>query len=49
MPEIKFTDEELQLNIQLVDSVSVQGIEGMKKVLALSEKLKKAIKKSALR
>ena len=43
---IKLSEEEVQILINLIDSVSVQGTESMKKVLALSEKFKKAAKNS---
>ncbi len=46
MAEIKFTEEELQIMINVLDQISIQGTETMKKVLVLSEKLKKATKKS---
>ncbi len=43
---IKLDEEEVQIILNIIDSVSVQGTESMKKLLALSEKLKKAAKKS---
>ena len=46
MAEIKFTEEELQIMINVLDQISIQGTETMKKVLVLSEKLKKAAKKT---
>ena len=39
-------EEEIQIILNIIDSVSVQGTESMKKLLAISEKLKKAAKKS---
>ncbi len=39
----EFTEEEIQILIQILDSVSIQGTEAMKKVIALSEKLKKEV------
>ena len=39
--KFELTEEEVQLLIQVLESVSIQGTEAMKKVLALSEKLKK--------
>ena len=46
MTEIKLTEEDLHFLINVLDQISIQGTETMKKVLVLSEKLKKATKKS---
>ena len=43
----ELTDEELEILINVLDQISIQGTETMKKVFMLSEKLKKAIKKTA--
>lgn len=40
---INLSEEEAQMLINVLESVSIQGIEGMKKVISLSEKLKKTV------
>ncbi len=43
MTEPKFTKEEKQILISILEQVSIQGTESMKHVVSISNKLKKAI------
>jgi hypothetical protein len=42
MKTIEFTDEEIALLLRILNSVSIQGTEGMKQILALVAKLEKS-------
>ncbi len=41
--EPKFTKEEKQILISILEQVSIQGIESMKHVVSISNKLKKSL------
>ncbi len=43
MTEPKFTKEEKQILVSLIEQVPIQGTETMKKVFTISDKLKEAI------
>ncbi len=47
MTEPKFTKEEKQILISILEQVSIQGTETMKKVFTISNKLKKSIEKES--
>lgn len=42
------TKEEMQILISILEQVSIQGTETMKKVTAISDKLRKAIEKEII-